>query len=209
MLKRNLTLIVVACGLLAGCEFNRTQMIKMDDRLSTPYQDPQIVVDVKTHRIELDGDKPMKSQMIELLPYLDRPDLMKAELHYPEAWSSRQVSALKKHTQPKAKKVTDVEFKPNKSNQLEIVVHYAVAKVIGCDNTAATPETYDGKTGYSPNHACATLKNKVAMVADPRDFLQGKSYENNSSVQGVSAVEAFNQGSVAPLQAQAISAGEE
>ncbi|MDN3680455.1 CpaD family pilus assembly lipoprotein [Vibrio tapetis subsp. quintayensis] len=209
MLKRNLTLIAVACGLLAGCEFNRTQMIKMEDRLSTPYQDPQIIVDIQTRHIELEVTQSMKREMGSFLAQLDTPALIKAAIRYPNNWSKKHVSMLKSHTKSNVSDVSLFTFQPAEIQQVTVVGHYAVARVVGCDDTAAFPETFDGKTGYSPNHACASIQNQVAMVADPRDFLQGKIYQNNSSVQGVSAVEAFNQGSLMPLQTQPISVGDE
>ncbi|WP_102522535.1 CpaD family pilus assembly lipoprotein [Vibrio tapetis] len=209
MLKRNLTLIAVACGLLAGCEFNRTQMIKMEDRLSTPYQEPQIIVDIQTRHMELEMTQSMKRKMGDFLAHLNTPALIRATIHYPNVWSKKQVSMLTSHTQSNVADASLFTFQPADIQQVTVVGDYAVARVIGCENAAAFPETFDGKTGYSPNHACASIQNQVAMVADPRDFLQGKIYQNNSSVQGVSAVEAFNQGAVMPLQTQPISVGGE
>jgi len=74
---------------------------------------------------------------------------------------------------------------------LRVVVSRAVARVDGCPNyTHGNAPEYSGST--QSNYGCATAVNMAAMIANPRDLVEGHAYDRTADAQlSVKAIKTY------------------
>lgn len=191
---------------LSGCAFLEKGVREdIGNRLSEPYQAPQIVVDIQEQTTTLDAKAPVSS-FVETMRQWHGPSLVAVEIMLPKNTSKRTRSQLESaflqghfNAQLRMTNHTMPDF--------TVTAYSSIANVIGCDNPVAKPESRDGKTGYTPSFECSSLMNLAASTANPRDLLNGRDLIQPTSINATSALQNYHTGSVIQPSLQDVSVG--
>ena len=196
---------IISLGLLvaglSGCSINQKSL--QNNTLSSPYQQPQIIVSSDIAEYTLIEQSNLNKQTITAFEQWLLKEKVSAShkllISHPASLSKKDIKKI----QSSAKKVgmaeNNIRHHQHTSEQIVLTLILDKTTVNSCAKFTHNKMT-ETASGYSENFGCASSKNLAAMVAEPRDLLSGREFKSTSSVRSVSAVQAFNQGRVVELK---------
>lgn len=186
--------LLAALFAVGGCaELSRQGMLMMDNRLSEPYETPQIIVRAIPKMVSFESYADFR-QWTSSVDF-SKNELIGLELEYPKHWQNESLSKWFKAIKKKGLSKSKVRSEAQKRNDVLITLYSAKASVLGCDSSAS-PRVADSKTGYSSQFGCSDVKNLVAMTPNPLTFLEENQYLPGIDVIPVNAILRFNKGDV-------------
>ncbi|KJY80958.1 hypothetical protein [Vibrio nigripulchritudo] len=197
--------LLTALFAVGGCaELSRQGMLMMDNRLSEPYEKPQIIVHAVPKMMSFANYADFRNWSSSV--DLSRNGLIGLELDYPKHWRNESLSKWLKVIEKGGLSKSKVKLGAQQRNDVLVTFYSAKASVLGCDSSAS-PGIADSKTGFSKQLGCSDVKNLVAMTPNPLTLLEESQYLPGVSVIPVNAVLRFNTGQVIPPVSPEISAG--
>ncbi len=191
---------------LSGCAFLEKGVREdIGNRLSEPYQAPQIVVDIKEQSTPLNAKAPVSS-FVETMRQWHGPSLVAVEIKLPKSTSQRTRKRLESAFH-QGHFDAQLRLTNHTTSDFTVTTYSSVANVIGCENPVAKPEIRDGKTGYTPSLECSSLMNLAASTANPRDLLNGRDLIQPTSINATSALQNYHTGNVIQPSLQNVSVG--